>query len=68
MCLLYQVTRKMVVMSSLSGFRIPVTRSSGFICSHVADRPVSMKSRITVFDNLLPADRSGRMGRGQRRI
>jgi len=68
MCLLYQVTGKMVVMSSLSGFRIPVTRSSGFIPGHVADRLVSMKSRITVFDNLLPADRSGRMGRGQRRI
>ncbi|AFV22810.1 hypothetical protein Mpsy_0599 [Methanolobus psychrophilus R15] len=30
----------MVVVSSLSGFRIPVTGGAGFIGSHAADRPV----------------------------
>jgi hypothetical protein len=48
MCLLYQVTRKMVVLSSLSGFHIPVTCASDFIGNHVADRPVSIG---TVFDD-----------------
>ena len=47
----------MVVLGSLSGFRILVTGGAGFIGSHVVDRLVSMNNRVTVFDNMS----SGRM-------
>jgi UDP-glucose 4-epimerase len=47
----------MVVVSSLSGFRILVTGGAGFIGSHVADRLVRMNNKVIVFDNLS----SGRM-------
>lgn len=38
----------MVVMSSLSGFRILVTGGAGFIAGHVADKPAGID---TVFDH-----------------
>lgn len=38
----------MVVVSSLSGFRIPVTGGAGFIAGHVADRLAGID---TVFDH-----------------